>query len=98
MGGDQGPDAVIPGAAIIYASMPRVHFLMFGDENKIRPVLARHPELTQSCTICHTDKVVKSDDKPSAAVRAGKGTSMRMAIEAVQEGKADAVVSSGNTG
>ncbi len=98
MGGDHGVDAVIPGAAQVLKKNPKTKFLIFGDENRIRPVLSRFKALEKAATIHHTDKMVRDDDKPSAALRSGKGSSMRLAIEAVQKGEADAVVSGGNTG
>ncbi len=98
MGGDHGPSSVIPGAAKVLRKMKNVKFLVFGDENKIRPVLSRFKALQAVSTIIHTDKMVRSDEKPSAALRSGKGSSMRLAIEAVKNGEADAVVSAGNTG
>lgn len=109
MGGDFGPEVVIPGADMIlrrYRKSPsashikrsRIRFLIFGDERKILPILEKHPELKKRSIINHTDKMIQNDDKPSNALRKGKGSSMRMAIEAVKNGHADAVVSAGNTG
>ena len=98
MGGDHGPNSVIPGAALFLKNNHDVRFLIFGDQVILRPILDKHPELQAASEIVHTDKSVKGIDKPSAALRASKGTSMRLAIEAVAEGKAQAVVSAGNTG
>jgi glycerol-3-phosphate acyltransferase PlsX len=98
MGGDFGPDVVIPGAALALQDLPGVHFLLFGDERRIRPILARYPQLASSSTIRHTEKMVANDEKPSQALRSGKDSSMRLAIEAVKAGEADSIVSGGNTG
>lgn len=98
MGGDHGPESVIPGAAMFLKNNPDVRFLFFGDERVVQPILGRFAELSAVSELIHTDKSVKGIDKPSAALRASKGTSMRLAIEAVAEGKAQAVVSAGNTG
>lgn len=98
MGGDYGPESAIPGAALVHEHTPHIRFLLFGDEAQIGPLLERHSALKNVSQIIHTDKMVRNDDKPSAALRASKGTSMRMAIDAVQTGQAQAVVSSGNTG
>lgn len=98
MGGDFGPDAVVPGAAMIHAADPAIRFLLYGDENRLQPLLMRHPGLKSVTQVFHTDKQVRSDEKPSNALRASKDTSMRLAIEAVETKRADAVVSSGNTG
>lgn len=98
MGGDHGPQSVVPGAAIVCAEMPGTRFLIFGDEQKINPLIEQHPLLKNAALVVHTDKMVRNDEKPSAALRASKDTSMRLAIEAVEQGRAQAVVSAGNTG
>jgi len=98
MGGDDAPEAVVQGAAISLKRQPDLAFLLYGDEKKIAPVLAVHPALAAKSRIVHTDLKVGSDDKPSQALRRGKGSSMWLAIEAVKDGHAQAVVSGGNTG
>ncbi len=98
MGGDHGPDVIVPGAAAALSKIPGTKFLFVGDEAKINPVLNKYSALKTVSTVIHTDKKISSSDKPSAAIRASKDTSMRLAIEAVKEGKADSVVSAGNTG
>ena len=98
MGGDFGPSEVIPALSMVLNGRPDVFFLIYGDEAKIIPHLAKYPALKEHTRICHTDIVINNDDKPSSALRSSKGSSMRMAIEAVKEGKAAAIVSSGNTG
>lgn len=98
MGGDHGPDVIVPGAAQALEKIPGTGFLFFGDESKIAPVLDKHPKLKAVSKIIHTDKAISSKDKPSTAIRASKDSSMRLAIEAVKEGYADSVVSAGNTG
>ena len=98
MGGDHGVDSVLPGAAMSLAENPDLKFILFGDQSVIRPVLDKYGDLKRASTIHHTDKNIRGDEKPSAALRASKDSSMRLAIEAVKDGQADAVVSAGNTG
>jgi glycerol-3-phosphate acyltransferase PlsX len=98
MGGDHGPEVVVPGAAISLVRHPEMRFVLFGDEKRIAPLLARQPALAKASRVVHTDTVVSMDDKPSQAMRRGKGTSMWLAIEAVKTGDAQAIVSAGNTG
>lgn len=98
MGGDHGPEAVIPGAALALKGRPGVSFLMYGDEKRIAPLLAQHRALREVATIVHTEKAISSTEKPAQALRNGRDSSMRLAINAVAEGKADCVVSGGNTG
>lgn len=98
MGGDFGPQSSVPGAALALAQYPGLAFVFYGDESKIRFFLDQYADLKDVSSIVHTDKFIDGADKPSSALRNGKGSSMRMAIEAVQEGKAGAIVSGGNTG
>ncbi|MEM7620820.1 MAG: phosphate acyltransferase PlsX [Pseudomonadota bacterium] len=99
MGGDYGPDVVIPGANLSLLRHPETHFLLFGDEKKIKTALEAYPNLTAHCDVIHTDVSVPMDAKPSQALRQGRhGSSMWQAIKAVKDGSADAVVSAGNTG
>ncbi len=98
MGGDHGPEVVIPGAAISLVRHPAMTFILFGDEKRIKPLLEQHPALSARSRVVHTDLVITMDDKPAQALRRGKGTSMWMALEAVQKGEAHAAVSAGNTG
>ncbi len=98
MGGDDAPDIVIAGAALARARHPNVKFLLFGDEGRIAPLLARHAELKSAVQVHHTDSVVQSTDRPSIALRKGRQSSMRLAINAVGDGSAGGVVSAGNTG
>ncbi len=98
MGGDRAPDMVLKGASIASQRFPQVQYLVFGIESRIRPVLARLPRLAERTSVYHTDDVVTGDTKPSAALRTGRRSSMRLAIDAVAEGQADSVVSAGNTG
>lgn len=98
MGGDYGPDVVVPGAAQALSKIPGTKFIFFGDAAKISPVLEKHAALKAVSEIVHTDKKINSSDKPTAAIRGSKDTSMRLAIEAVKEGRAGSVVSAGNTG
>jgi glycerol-3-phosphate acyltransferase PlsX len=78
---------------------PGFSFLLFGDQAKINPVLAKFPRLQKVATVRHTDVAVAMDDKPSQALRRGRGkSSMWQAIDAVRQGEAQAAVSAGNTG
>jgi len=98
MGGDNAPGMVIKGAHLARKRFPRIRFHIFGDEARMRPLLAKYPKLNHASTVHHTDQVVKADDKPSVALRAGRGSSMRLACDAVRDGLATGVVSAGNTG
>ncbi len=98
MGGDNAPRAVLRGANIARKRFPNVQFLLFGPEGKLAPLLKRMARLRKAATIVDTPDFVGDQDKPSVALRSGKNTSMRKAIEAVRDGRAHGVVSAGNTG
>jgi glycerol-3-phosphate acyltransferase PlsX len=99
MGGDAGPDMVIPGAALASIRHPEVHFLLFGDKARLDPLIEANPRLRDRSEIRHTDIAVAMEDKPSQALRRGRGkSSMWQAIDSVRARQASAVVSAGNTG
>jgi len=99
MGGDHGPSVVIPAAAITLVRHPDMRFILVGDEAKIRPELDAHPKVAEKSRVIHTDVAISMDAKPSQALRRGRWkSSMWLAIQAVRDGDADAVVSGGNTG
>jgi len=92
MGGDRAPGIVVKGAEIALERHPDAHFLLFGVEDEVRPLLAKAPRLGKSITLHHTNEVI------ALALRTGRQSSMRLAIDAVAEGRAHGVVSAGNTG
>jgi len=98
MGGDRAPGMVVSGADIALQRHPEIRFLLFGAEQEVSPLLAKIPRLAGAVTVHHTDEAVADDARPSVALRAGRQTSMRLAIDAVADGRADGVVSAGNTG
>ena len=99
MGGDKAPEMVIRGADVALERDPDLAFILVGDEALIRPLLAKTRRLkTSDPEIIHTDKSVGAAEKPSVALRTGRGSSMRLAIDLVGNQKADCVVSAGNTG
>lgn len=98
MGGDRGPAAVVAGLIDSLARRPRMDAILHGDEAVLRPLLARHPDLSSRITLRHAERVVKMEDKPAQVMRHGQGTSMFSTIDAVRDGEAAAAVSCGNTG
>lgn len=98
MGGDNAPHSVLSGANNVLARCSNLHFLLYGNEKKILPLLEELPALKAVSKVFHTDNAISSDEKPSIALRRGRDSSMRLAINAVHDGKADAIVSAGNTG
>ncbi len=99
MGGDHGPSVVIPAAALALVRHPNMRFVLVGDQGQITAALQDHPELAAKSEIIHSDVSIAMDAKPSQALRRGRWkSSMWLAIQAVRDGRAHAVVSAGNTG
>jgi len=98
MGGDRAPQIVIDGANIIAQNNPDVYFSLFGDENKIIPIIQNCHSLKDRYTIFHTEEFISADEKPSIALRRYTKSSMRLAIDSVKDKQCDVVVSAGNTG
>jgi glycerol-3-phosphate acyltransferase PlsX len=97
MGGDGAPDIVVKGVALALQSHLDVNVILYGDSARLIPLLTAEGIVAPQVTIQHTIEAIPGDMKPSAALR-NRSSSMRLAIEAVAEGKADAVISAGNTG
>lgn len=97
MSGDNDPKASLKALSNILDRYYDINFVIFGLKEKLDIELKSHPKL-KNLTIVYCEKVIGPAEKPSIALRNSKDTSIRMAAEYVKEGKADAVVSSGNTG
>lgn len=98
MGGDRAPEMVVAGAAMARERHPQVDFLIFGDSERITPLLDKNPALRAVTVVCHTADAIGNEVKPAIALRSGRNSSMRLAIDAVRDGRACCVVSAGNTG
>lgn len=101
MGGDNAPAIVVRGIEFFLkhdGKQRRARFLLHGDEQQIEALLKKAPLTKARCEIVHTDKFVTMDDKPSQALRRGKGSSMWNAISSVKDQSAKIAVSAGNTG
>ena len=95
-GADGGESIVIDGCNII-ANQINVFFIFIGKKTIIEPLIKNAKNL-KSFKIVNVSHYIDADTKGSDALRSGKNSSMRVAIDLVKEGKADAVISAGNTG
>ncbi len=100
MGGDHGPTEIIPSALHVLSRRSNLHIVLVGQEEIMLKVLAENNATTPSeqISIKHASETVEMHEIPSRALRSKKDSSMRIAINMVQEGKAQACVSAGNTG
>ena len=98
MGGDHGVQVVVPAALQVLNELEGLRLILVGDEEKIRLELSIHKASMDRIEIQHASQQVEMDELPSQALRGKKDSSMRIAINLVKEGKANACVSAGNTG
>jgi glycerol-3-phosphate acyltransferase PlsX len=99
MGGDHGSEVVIEGVkrALTADRAINVIFLV-GNEAEIRSARQKFQLEDSRVEVVHASEVLTMEDKPLEGIRKKKDSSMVRAIELVYEGKADAVISPGNTG
>ena len=100
MGGDHGPQVVVPAALRFLAHRTAVDLILVGDQARIETQLAGKAaaKLRDRIRIRHTTETVEMDESPAKALRGKKDSSMRVAIDLVKSGEAHACVSAGNTG
>ena len=99
MGGDFGPCVTVPASLQALASHTHLFLLLVGDPDIISSFLAKaDSSLLGRVQVIPAESVIASDAKPSQAIRNSRGSSMRVALEQVKEGHAQACVSAGNTG
>src|SRR5579884_166906 len=98
MGGDSGPAAMIAGASRALKKDPALQFTFYGDEHQVEAQIGQHRNLAGHSQVVHSPEAISPSEKPSQAIRRARTTSMGMAVNAVKEGIADAMVSGGNTG
>ena len=97
MGGDHGPSVTVPAALRFLADHPGAKLILVGREEILRTHLAEAASDSR-LTVVHASEVVEMDESPALALRNKKDSSMRVAINLVKQGEADACVSAGNTG
>ena len=95
MGGDHAPEEIVAGA-VLAANEGLGHMLVVGDEARIAPLVGADPG--ERIEIVHAPDAVAMDANPSQALRKAGDTSLGVAIDLVRDGRADAVVSAGNSG
>lgn len=94
MGGDHAPEAVVEGAVQAFREGMRV--VLVGDEPLLRALLAKHG--ARDVEVQHASQVVEMHEAAVASVRKKKDSSIRVAVDLVKAGQAEAVVSAGHSG
>ena len=99
MGGDFGPQVTVPASLECLAANPKLKLILVGNEVILNGLLAQNPDkFSDRISVQHASQQVEMDEKPLRALKSKKDSSMRVAINLVRDGKADACVSAGNTG
>lgn len=99
MGGDHGLSVTVPAALDFLKQVDDARLLLVGQKDAIEQALAKSRTVDSTrIEVRHASEVVAMDDPPAAALRGKRDSSMRVAIELVKSGDADACVSAGNTG
>src|SRR5437899_7346565 len=99
MGGDHGCGVVIEGARRALAADDRITTLyLVGNQTASHAALPPRGFRDHRMRVVHASEVLTMEDKPATALRKKKDCSIVRAIELVREGKADAIISLGNTG
>lgn len=98
MGGDQGPAVVVPAAIAHARQTDSTDLILVGQPEVLKPLLAETTDLGSRLQVFPASQVVGMDESPSKALRNKKDSSMRVALDLVKSGQADACVSAGNTG
>lgn len=97
MGGDHAPRVVVEGA-VQAARIFSDEIILVGRQEEVRQELARMRDVPATVSVVHASEVIAMDDSPATSVRKKKDSSMNVAAKLVKDGKAEAVVSAGNTG
>lgn len=99
MGGDFGPQVTIPASLDCLKNNPNLKLILVGDEAILNPLLVNSlRNYPGRLSIHHASECVTMDESPSKALKNKKDSSMRVAINLVRDGVANACVSAGNTG
>jgi len=98
MGGDSGPSVTVPAALDFLAAHPGARVVLVGMEDAIRAQIRQAGAAEERLAVRHATQVVEMHERPALALRGKKDSSMRVAVNLVRDGAAQACVSAGNTG
>jgi phosphate acyltransferase len=98
MGGDYAPENVVRGGILAAREFPETEFLLVGDAGKVGEALREIKSPPANISIIHASEVIEMNEKPASALRKKKDSSIQVACKLVAEGRAEAVMSMGNTG
>src|SRR5262245_10618574 len=95
MGGDNAPQEIVRGVIEAAPQVPEARLALIGQKGRIEPLLGDRPS---NIEVIDAEQVIEMDEEPLQAFRRKSDSSMRVAMTAVRNGEADAIISAGNTG
>ncbi|WEV50472.1 phosphate acyltransferase PlsX [Lactobacillus sp. ESL0731] len=95
MGGENAPEAIVKAVLQAKVELTQTKFILFGDAKKINKLIGSDKDRVE---VVATTEIIKDEDEPVKAIRSKKDSSLVVAARYVKEGKADALLSLGNTG
>ena len=99
MGGDFGPHCIVPACISCLAEYPSLHLVLVGQSSLLESLIARYPSVDRArLRVEHAAEIIAMDERPAQALRGKPDSSMRISLELLRSGAAQACVSAGNTG
>ena len=98
LGGDNGAEFMIMGIKDALERHNDINIIVTGDEKELNPLIEKYNISNKRVTIINTSQVITCHDAPVDAIRKKKDSSLVVALNLVKEGKAQAIISSGNSG
>ncbi|HYM36456.1 MAG TPA: phosphate acyltransferase, partial [Steroidobacteraceae bacterium] len=99
MGGDHGASVTVPASFNALRCDPELHVVLVGKTDVIESLVSAHPKhFADRLSVHDATEVVTMDERPQDALRKKKNSSLRLAVDLVKSGAAQACVSAGNTG
>ncbi|MCU1716621.1 phosphate acyltransferase PlsX [Pseudomonas sp. 5P_3.1_Bac2] len=99
MGGDFGPHCIVPASIACLAEYPSLHLVLVGQSSLIESLIARQPGVDRArLRVVEAGEVIGMNERPAQALRGKPDSSMRVSLELLRNGQAQACVSAGNTG
>ena len=98
MGGDHAPEATVEGAVLAAKELALDEVVIVGDQREVERELSKYPRYGSKLTVAHASDVVEMHASPSKVLRNKKDSSISVALELVKDGRADAVITAGNSG
>ncbi len=98
MGGDKAPLAVVEGALAAAKALPNISIILVGDESVIKPMLQAQGDIPANITCHHASQVIGMCEAPADGIRQKRDASIPVGMRLVRDGKAQAMISAGNSG